>query len=97
MDDLALALALADEADAVTLPAFDRGEPASVKADGTPVTEADRAVERMLRERLGSERPGDGVLGEELGEARAPACGAGCSTRWTGRSGSPAASPSGER
>lgn len=70
MPDLALALELADAADALTLPAFDRGEPVSVKADGTPVMEADLSVERMLRERLRSERPGDGVLGEELGETR---------------------------
>ena len=33
------------------------------------MTEADRAVERALRERLAAERPDDGVLGEELGEA----------------------------
>ena len=66
-DDLALALALADEADALTLPAFDRGATASEKADGTPVTETDGAVERMLRDRLAAERPEDGVLGEELG------------------------------
>ena len=45
-DDLALALELADAADALTLPAFDRGERVTVKTDGTPVTEADRAVER---------------------------------------------------
>jgi histidinol-phosphatase len=69
--DLALALALADDADALTLPAFDRGSEAVKKADGTPVTETDRAVERALRERLAAERPGDAVLGEELGEAGA--------------------------
>jgi histidinol-phosphatase len=69
VEDLALALALADAADALTLPAFDRGERAVVKADGTPVTEADRVVERVLRERLGAARPDDGVLGEEFGEA----------------------------
>jgi histidinol-phosphatase len=69
MDDLALALALADEADAVTQQAFDRGQRAVAKADGTPVTEADRAVERVLRERLATARPEDGILGEELGEA----------------------------
>jgi histidinol-phosphatase len=68
-DDLALALALADAADALTLPAFDRGATASEKADGTPVTETDGAVERVLRERLAAERPDDGVLGEELGAA----------------------------
>jgi histidinol-phosphatase len=76
-DDLQLALALADAADALTLPAFDRGEVVTAKADGTPVTEADRAVERMLRERLAAERPDDAVLGEELGVA-----GGGGARRW---------------
>ena len=42
------------------------------KPDLTPVTEADRAVEQALRERLASRRPGDAVLGEEYG-ARMPA------------------------
>jgi len=37
------------------------------KPDLTPVSEADRAVEQMLRERLGAARPGDAVVGEELG------------------------------
>ncbi len=72
-DDLALALSLADAADALTVAAFDRGEAVTAKADGTPVMEVDRAVERMLRERLAAERPGDGVLGEELGETPAGA------------------------
>src|SRR3954469_17346926 len=68
-DDLALALALADVADGLALPAFERGTAAVEKADGTPVTEADRAVERALRERLAAERPDDAILGEELGGA----------------------------
>ena len=68
MDDLALSLELADAADALTLPAFERGERAVAKADGTPVTEADRAVERALRERLEVARPAERVLGEEMGE-----------------------------
>jgi histidinol-phosphatase len=37
------------------------------KPDLTPVTEADRAVEEMIRDRLARERPGDAVLGEEFG------------------------------
>jgi len=37
------------------------------KPDLTPVTEADRAVEVMIRERLERERPGDAILGEEFG------------------------------
>jgi histidinol-phosphatase len=67
--DLALALSLADAADALSLPAFDRGQAVTTKADGTPVTAADRAIEAALRERLAAERPGDRVLGEELGAA----------------------------
>jgi histidinol-phosphatase len=66
-DDLAVALALADVADALALPAFDRGAAAVAKADGTPVTAADHEVERALRERLAADRPADAILGEELG------------------------------
>jgi histidinol-phosphatase len=68
--DLALALALADVADALALPAFDRGAAAVAKADGTPVTEADREVERALCERLAAERPDDAILGEAGAGAR---------------------------
>jgi histidinol-phosphatase len=35
------------------------------KADGTPVTAADRAAERLVRERIGDRFPDDGVVGEE--------------------------------
>jgi histidinol-phosphatase len=38
------------------------------KPDRTPVTEADRAVEEMLRARLERERPADAIVGEEFGE-----------------------------
>lgn len=37
------------------------------KPDLTPVSEADRAVEELVRECLAAERPDDAVLGEELG------------------------------
>jgi hypothetical protein len=65
--DLAVALALADIADALALPAFDGGAAAVAKADGTPVTAFDHEVERALRERLAADRPADAILGEELG------------------------------
>ena len=39
------------------------------KADGTPVTAADRAAERLVRERLADHFPDDGVLGEEEPES----------------------------
>jgi histidinol-phosphatase len=68
-DDLALALELADTADAITAERF-RAEDLQVqtKPDMTPVTEADTAVERAIRERLANARPGDAVVGEEYGD-----------------------------
>lgn len=43
------------------------------KSDKTPVSEADEAVERMIRERLAAERPDDGLVGEEFGTSGATA------------------------
>ncbi|MGH2687061.1 MAG: inositol monophosphatase family protein, partial [Actinomycetota bacterium] len=37
------------------------------KTDGTPVTEADRAAERLIRAELAERWPGDAILGEEEG------------------------------
>lgn len=66
--DLALALSLADAADAISLGRFRAADlQVETKPDLTPVTEADRAVETMIRERLAIERPDDGLLGEEFG------------------------------
>jgi histidinol-phosphatase len=66
--DLALALRLADVADAISLQRFrSRDLHVETKPDRTPVTEADLAVEQAIREALSSERPGDGILGEEYG------------------------------
>ena len=66
--DLALALRLADAADAITMRHF-RSSTLSVrtKADHTPVSEVDEAVETMIRETLARERPGDSIVGEEMG------------------------------
>jgi histidinol-phosphatase len=67
-DDLQLALSLADDADALTTARF-RALDLRVerKPDLTPVTEADKDVERALRDRLARERPGEAVAGEEFG------------------------------
>jgi histidinol-phosphatase len=65
--DLELALRLADAADAIALPRFRTGLAVETKADLTPVTEADRAVEAELRALLARERPDDAILGEEQG------------------------------
>lgn len=66
--DLALALSLADDADRISLARFRALDlRVETKPDLTPVSEADRAVEAALRERLARERPDDPVLGEEEG------------------------------
>jgi histidinol-phosphatase len=75
-DDLAVALALADHADAVTLARFGALDlQVDTKPDLTPVTDADRAVETGLRAALKHVRPDDSILGEEFGGL----------TSWAGR------------
>ena len=77
-DDLALALSIADAADALTSSRFGSVDlHVEAKPDLTPVTDADTAVEAMVRARLAAARPADGVLGEEEGET-----GAGAGRRW---------------
>jgi len=66
-DDLALALAMADAADAITMRSFQSTFTVRTKADRTPVTEVDEAVERAIRDTLERERPDDGIVGEEFG------------------------------
>ena len=68
-EDLQLALRLADRADRLTAVAFRRADlQVETKADRTPVSEADRAVEADIRDVLAAERPGDRVVGEEFGD-----------------------------
>ena len=67
-DDLALAHALADLADAITLDRYQAQDLViATKPDNTPVTDADRAVETAIREALATHRPTDGLVGEEFG------------------------------
>jgi histidinol-phosphatase len=79
--DLRLALELADLADTITLDRFRATDlVVETKPDLTPVSEADRAVEQLLRKRIGEERPDHAVLGEEFGIAGGD--GEEASTRW---------------
>jgi histidinol-phosphatase len=67
-DDLALALTLADRADALTRTRFGALDlRIDTKPDLTPVTDADRAVEADVRQVLGRDRPDDSIVGEEYG------------------------------
>jgi histidinol phosphatase-like enzyme (inositol monophosphatase family) len=70
---LATAHALADEARAVSLRWFRTPLAVESKADHSPVTEADRGVEALLRKRLAERHPEHGVCGEEFGRDRADA------------------------
>ena len=66
--DLRVALEAADAADEITMRRFRAADlSVEVKADHTPVSEADRAAEQAIRGVLGRLRPGDAVIGEELG------------------------------
>ena len=68
VDDLAVALTLAGEADLIAMERY-RSQDLDVqlKPDRTQVTDADKRVEKMIRDHLASARPQDSVFGEEFG------------------------------
>jgi histidinol-phosphatase len=69
MADLELAMRLADLADGITMRWWDpAGLASTAKEDGSPVTEADIAVETALRDAVLEVHPNDGFAGEEIGE-----------------------------
>jgi histidinol-phosphatase len=65
--ELAFANELADEAGRIGMSFFRGSFDVRTKVDRTPVTEADLAIEAMVREAIRERFPGDGVLGEEGG------------------------------
>jgi histidinol-phosphatase len=66
--DLELAHQLADAADAISMVYFvETGLEHETKADGSPVTAADREIELKLRSLVRARHPADGFLGEEVG------------------------------
>lgn len=69
---------LARESGRFILPKFESGSfRVERKADSSPVTEADRGAEEILRALIEKEFPKDGILGEEFGETRP-----GAKNRW---------------
>ena len=68
-DDLRFAHRLADAADAVTAARFRALDlRVDTKPDLTPVSEADRRAEEVIRDLVGASGRGEGVLGEEFGD-----------------------------
>ena len=71
------ALAWCDETDAIAMGSFRRDVAVERKPDATFVTEADRGIERLLRDRISSAFSNHGVVGEEYGTDAGDA-----TTRW---------------
>lgn len=67
-DDLRLAHILADSVDGLTMKRFkSQNLTVETKPDLTPVTDADREAEQVIRAQLGRVRNRDAVIGEEFG------------------------------
>jgi histidinol-phosphatase len=64
---LTFALACCDLADDLALRHFRRDLVIQTKPDRTFVTQADQAIERAIRDRIGDAYPGHGLVGEEYG------------------------------
>ncbi len=71
------ALVWCDETDAIAMGSYRRNVAAERKPDLTFVTEADRGIERLLRDRISAAFAGHGVVGEEYGTDAG-----GASVRW---------------
>lgn len=67
-DDMRLAHVIADQVDAQTMSRFLAVDlKVDTKPDLTPVSDADRSAEEIVRAQLARTRPRDSVLGEEMG------------------------------
>lgn len=69
-EDLDLALELADAADKISLERFRALDlMVETKPDLSPVTDADKSVEKALLDILRNKRPSDAIIGEEYGKS----------------------------
>lgn len=66
--DIALMQRMADVADDILRGYFRHDLKVETKSDQSPVTVADRAAEKAMREILVADRPRDGIFGEEFGD-----------------------------
>ena len=58
---------IAEQASKFIQARFRDGIAVDIKADASPVTEADRGAEKLLRQEIESQFPDDGIIGEEFG------------------------------
>jgi histidinol phosphatase-like enzyme (inositol monophosphatase family) len=72
---LELSIEVAQLAGKCTLGYFGRSPTVTVKQDGSPVTDADRSAEQLIRERIARVFPDHGIVGEEFGEKKSPSPG----------------------
>lgn len=73
--ELVFALDICEQAGRIARSHFSAGVDVEAKADGSPVTRADKECERLIRDAVASRFPDDGILGEEEGESQAKAGG----------------------
>lgn len=67
---LEFAVSMAQQAGRETLRYFGADVSAQLKADSTPVTQADRDAEQLCRALIEARFPTDGIIGEEFGTSR---------------------------
>lgn len=72
---LEFSIELAELGGACTLGTFGRPQNVTLKDDGSPVTDADRAAEQLIRDRIRQAFPHHGIVGEESGTAPGPSPG----------------------
>ena len=70
---LEFAVEVAWRAGRIALAHYQTGIAAQSKPDASPVTEADRAAELLVRDLIETKFPNDGIVGEEFGEVRSGA------------------------
>ncbi|MDX1988497.1 MAG: inositol monophosphatase family protein [Candidatus Obscuribacter sp.] len=69
-NELSFARRVVARAGEIAMQYFDIGIEVDTKDDGSPVTRADKEVERYIRTELAEHFPQDGIFGEEEGEMR---------------------------
>jgi len=86
-EELIFALDICDQISSVAMSHYRDGVEAVEKPDGSPVTEADKQCEKLIRQAIAQRYPADGILGEEEGETAGSAT-AGKGTKGSQQSGS---------